>query len=338
MVALEARERSELLPSLLALPPSRRAERAKRSEADEVIALPRPRPLRRPRDRHALHRLAADRRAGLPARPGGPAAAARRADRRRRPARGRGVRSADLEPAQGARRDRRHHRARHPAGVVDERPALLPVARRGDRRGHTGRGAQRPRRRRGLPRHRRAGHQPQREGDRMIATGQPPRRPTSTEGQALHARCHHAWPRTRLLLTLGLGQRARRGQLRPVRRAARAAHARPRRGRPAARPRPRRCRCRAHSRLPTPADLPDPVAVPEPRPRPRPAPTHRRPRRRPHRRPRATCSRVSDAGTGLRHDPRRAGGRRCPRRTCWPRSASSPVATRPTRPSSLSAC
>jgi ABC-type branched-subunit amino acid transport system permease subunit/ABC-type branched-subunit amino acid transport system ATPase component len=38
MVALEARERSELLPSLLALPPSRRAERSKRAHADDVIA------------------------------------------------------------------------------------------------------------------------------------------------------------------------------------------------------------------------------------------------------------------------------------------------------------
>jgi ABC-type branched-subunit amino acid transport system ATPase component/ABC-type branched-subunit amino acid transport system permease subunit len=37
MVALEARERSELLPSLLALPPSIRAERVKRAQADEVI-------------------------------------------------------------------------------------------------------------------------------------------------------------------------------------------------------------------------------------------------------------------------------------------------------------
>jgi ABC-type branched-subunit amino acid transport system ATPase component/ABC-type branched-subunit amino acid transport system permease subunit len=37
MIALEARERSELLPSLLALPPSRRAEGAKRAQADEVI-------------------------------------------------------------------------------------------------------------------------------------------------------------------------------------------------------------------------------------------------------------------------------------------------------------
>jgi ABC-type branched-subunit amino acid transport system ATPase component len=37
MVALEARERSDLLPSLLALPPSRRAERSKRVQADEVI-------------------------------------------------------------------------------------------------------------------------------------------------------------------------------------------------------------------------------------------------------------------------------------------------------------
>jgi ABC-type branched-subunit amino acid transport system ATPase component/ABC-type branched-subunit amino acid transport system permease subunit len=37
MVALEARERSEMLPSLLALPPSRRAERAKAAQAEEVI-------------------------------------------------------------------------------------------------------------------------------------------------------------------------------------------------------------------------------------------------------------------------------------------------------------
>jgi ABC-type branched-subunit amino acid transport system ATPase component/ABC-type branched-subunit amino acid transport system permease subunit len=37
MVALEARERSEVLPSLLALPPSRRAERSKRVAADEVV-------------------------------------------------------------------------------------------------------------------------------------------------------------------------------------------------------------------------------------------------------------------------------------------------------------
>jgi ABC-type branched-subunit amino acid transport system ATPase component/ABC-type branched-subunit amino acid transport system permease subunit len=37
-VALEARERSELLPSLLGLPPSLRAERAKRAEAAEHIA------------------------------------------------------------------------------------------------------------------------------------------------------------------------------------------------------------------------------------------------------------------------------------------------------------
>jgi ABC-type branched-subunit amino acid transport system permease subunit/ABC-type branched-subunit amino acid transport system ATPase component len=37
-VALEARQRSELVPSLLALPPSRRAERAKVAEAAEVIA------------------------------------------------------------------------------------------------------------------------------------------------------------------------------------------------------------------------------------------------------------------------------------------------------------
>jgi ABC-type branched-subunit amino acid transport system ATPase component len=38
MVALEAREHSHLAASMLALPPSRRAERAKRAEADEIIS------------------------------------------------------------------------------------------------------------------------------------------------------------------------------------------------------------------------------------------------------------------------------------------------------------
>ena len=37
LVALEARERSEVLPSLLALPPSRRAERGKAAEVEEII-------------------------------------------------------------------------------------------------------------------------------------------------------------------------------------------------------------------------------------------------------------------------------------------------------------
>jgi ABC-type branched-subunit amino acid transport system ATPase component len=38
MVALEARERSLLVPSALALPPSPKAERRKRSQADEIIS------------------------------------------------------------------------------------------------------------------------------------------------------------------------------------------------------------------------------------------------------------------------------------------------------------
>ena len=38
MVALEAREHSQLVPSMIALPNSRRAERAKRAEADEIIS------------------------------------------------------------------------------------------------------------------------------------------------------------------------------------------------------------------------------------------------------------------------------------------------------------
>ena len=37
MVALESQEQSELVPSLLALPPSRRGERTKRAEADELV-------------------------------------------------------------------------------------------------------------------------------------------------------------------------------------------------------------------------------------------------------------------------------------------------------------
>jgi ABC-type branched-subunit amino acid transport system ATPase component len=38
MVALEARERSLLVPSLLAVPPSPMAERRKRKQADEIMA------------------------------------------------------------------------------------------------------------------------------------------------------------------------------------------------------------------------------------------------------------------------------------------------------------
>ena len=63
MVALEARQRSLLIPSLLALPPSPFAERRKRKQADEIISLPRARPLRRQPRQRALHRHAAHRRA-----------------------------------------------------------------------------------------------------------------------------------------------------------------------------------------------------------------------------------------------------------------------------------
>ena len=63
-------------------------------------------------------------------------AAARRADRRRRAARDRGVRPADpaRDPARPRRR-RAAHRARHAAGDVGQRPRLLPRGRPRDRRG-----------------------------------------------------------------------------------------------------------------------------------------------------------------------------------------------------------
>ena len=85
-------ERSLLIPSLLALPPSPGSERTQASGGRRDHRLPRPRPVRRRVHRRPVDGHAADRRARLPARHRRQGAPARRADRRRRPARDRGVR------------------------------------------------------------------------------------------------------------------------------------------------------------------------------------------------------------------------------------------------------
>ena len=83
-----------------------------------------------------------DRRARRPHRLRLEAPPARRADRGRRSEGDRGVRPAHpLYPAR-ARRVDPHHRARHAAGHVDQRPHLLPRGRRRHRRGTTARCAQ----------------------------------------------------------------------------------------------------------------------------------------------------------------------------------------------------
>ena len=97
--------------------------------------LPRPRPLRRPVRRRALDRHPPHRRARDGARRRAPCDLPRRADRRRRAARGRGVRSADPARAAGARRHARGGRARPAADPVDQRPRVLPGGRPGHRRG-----------------------------------------------------------------------------------------------------------------------------------------------------------------------------------------------------------
>ena len=136
MVALEARERSLLVPSLLALPPSPSAERRKRGEADELIDFL---GLGRYADHFVAELSTGTRRIvelGL------------RCSRRRPGA----AASTSPPPASPSGRPRRsvrssceiqreldavdpRHRARHAADHVDQRPHLLPRGRPGDRRG-----------------------------------------------------------------------------------------------------------------------------------------------------------------------------------------------------------
>ena len=137
MVALEARERSRVVPSMLHVPPSPRAERRKRAEADDILAAlglgdAADQPAAALSTGHATtgraRRSARARRARR---------AARRADRRSVAARDRGVRPAPARDPARPRRRGAAHRARHAAGDVGERPRVLPRGRSRHRRGQS---------------------------------------------------------------------------------------------------------------------------------------------------------------------------------------------------------
>ena len=120
--------------------------------------LPRSRSLRQQPHRRPLHRDPPHRRAGRAPRPRRARAVPRRADRRRRAARDRGVRSADQgDPARAGRGDA-GDRARHAAHHEHQRPRLLPRDRTRHRRRRSGDRAQRPEGDRELPRRRRTCH------------------------------------------------------------------------------------------------------------------------------------------------------------------------------------
>ena len=157
-VALEARGRTSLLKTALFFPGAVRREHVEALRRGRPDRLPRSRPLRRQAHLRPVHRHPAHRRAGRPARPRRPRALPRRADRRHRPARDRGDGDAARRGAPRARRVDADHRTRHAAHHEHERSRLLPRARPGHRRRRTRPRAQRPRRHRQLPRHRRADH------------------------------------------------------------------------------------------------------------------------------------------------------------------------------------
>ena len=152
MVALEGRARSRLLPSMLHLPPSPRAERAKRAEADEIL------------DGLGLGATADQPVASLSTGTrrmvelAGQVALGARVLLLDEPTAGLSQRETEAfaprirrDPAR-ARRRGAADRARHPAGDVGERPRLLPRGGPRDRRGNPGAGARRPARDRQLPR------------------------------------------------------------------------------------------------------------------------------------------------------------------------------------------
>ena len=117
-------DRTSFWGSLLWVP-SIRPERRQARRSGGAHRLPRPRPLRRPLHRRALDRHPPHRRARDGARGRAACDLPRRADRRRRAARGRGVRPADPAGAAGARRDARRRRARPAADPVDQRPRSI---------------------------------------------------------------------------------------------------------------------------------------------------------------------------------------------------------------------
>ena len=155
MVALEGRARSRLVPSMLHVPPSPRAERAKRAEADEILdALGLGDTAQQPvaalsTGTRRMVELAGQVALGAARHP------PRRADRGPVATGDRVVRAAHRRDPARPRRGDPAHRARHAVGDVGQRPRLLPRGGRGHRRRHSRRGARRSARHRELPRHRR---------------------------------------------------------------------------------------------------------------------------------------------------------------------------------------
>ena len=111
-----------MLAVLVGVPTWRRRDREQLARARRARRLPGPRRLRRPLRRHAVHRHPPHLRAGVHPRARAPGHLPRRADRRRRPARDRGVRPAHLPHPGRARRVAARHRARHAVRDVDQRP------------------------------------------------------------------------------------------------------------------------------------------------------------------------------------------------------------------------
>ena len=137
-----------MLAVLVGVPTWRRRDREQLARARDLVDYLGPRRLRRPLRRHAVDRHPPHLRAGVHPRPRAPGHLPRRADRRRRPARDRGVRPAHHPHPGRARRVAARHRARHAVRDVDQRPRVLPRDRHDHRRGSARPGAPRPARRR----------------------------------------------------------------------------------------------------------------------------------------------------------------------------------------------
>ncbi len=157
MVALEARERSLLIPSLTGLPPSPFAERRKHKQAEAIVSYL---GLGRYAD-NLLSELSTGSRRIVEL--GALLALDTRLMLLDEPTAGVAQRETEAfgpldqgDPA-GPRLRHPHHRARHAHGDVDQRPDLLPRSRRSDRRGEPRRGAGQPCGDRVVPRHRPAG-------------------------------------------------------------------------------------------------------------------------------------------------------------------------------------
>ena len=168
-LALEARHRTGFVSTALFLPRGFRVDRRQRAGSRRDHRVSRARSLRRTPLCRALHRHPSHRRARRAARARRARPLSRRAHCRRRATRDRSLRAAAAPHPRRARRIVDRHRTRHAADHVDQRPRLLPRGGRGHRRGQSGRGPRRPRRRCVVPGHRSASHPTQRLGPRTGA-------------------------------------------------------------------------------------------------------------------------------------------------------------------------